>query len=739
MDVRIRLSRSHVRPIRPGGRERHGLAWAALLAGAAIALTATMPARAAETPEVVLQNKRCLDCHGQEKIVNLPPDERRTMLDAARDEPLPPAKPRPGLYVTADQLKAGVHGDVTCVSCHADAEKLPHRAKLAPATCGNCHENAGAAYRRGIHAEIAAQHPDATPASPDTNAPACATCHGAHDILAVKDKASRVYPLNVVKLCGDCHEKHTQRSATGRSQSKIVKSYLESVHGQMVTKGGLVVAATCADCHRAHDIQPSNKPESSVHRDHVPQTCGTCHVGVVDTYEKSIHGRKLAEGDPKAPVCTDCHTAHRITRASTAGFKLDIVNECGQCHDKPLSPGGQTLYQTYRQSYHGQVESLGSLRGARCSDCHGSHDIKALDDPDSRVVGDRKRETCAKCHENATASFAKFEPHADHTDGRRFPLLHGIWLYFVVLMSVTFGFYGVHTVLWFGRSLLDRIKHGPAPRHDGAEPGIRRFRKIDRVNHAIIIVSFFGLTLTGMPLLFSDQPWAAVLAGLFGGAHAAGVFHRLFAVMLMCNFAVHFAGVVNRIRKHSLKKVVFGPNSLLPRWRDVTDFAHMLRWFFTGGRKPTFDKWTYWEKFDYWAEIFGTSIIGFTGLMLWFPNTFSHLMPGWMFNVASIVHGYEALLAVGFIFTIHFFNANLRPEKFPVDTVMFTGYMSEHEFKEERGAEYERVVAAGELEKLKVAPMAAWKRRAAIAAGIFAMVLGITMVALIVMAGLSLL
>ena len=177
---------------------------------------------------------------------------------------------------------------------------------------------------------------------------------------------------------------------------------------------------------------------------------------------------------------------------------------------------------------------------------------------------------------------------------------------------------------------------------------------------------------------------------------------------------------------------------MLPRWKDVTDCFGMWKWFFVGGRKPKFDRWTYWEKFDYVAEVGGSAIIGLSGLLLWFPLLFSKVLPGWWFNIATIVHGYEALLAIGFIFTIHFFNAHLRLEKFPVDDVMFTGRLPEEEFKDERGAEYERLQATGELDKLRVPPAPKWYRTVAICAGIVAMVIGTTLVVLIVLAGLGL-
>jgi cytochrome b subunit of formate dehydrogenase len=318
-------------------------------------------------------------------------------------------------------------------------------------------------------------------------------------------------------------------------------------------------------------------------------------------------------------------------------------------------------------------------------------------------------------------------------------VLYGVWLYFVVMMSAAFGFFGLHSILWFARSLVERIRRGPMHKHNhnGGAKAIKRFNKVDRANHALVIVSFFGLTLTGLPLLFSDHRWAIALMGMLGGVKVAGTLHRIFAVMLISNFVIHGVGLVRRFKRYGIKQMLFGPNTMLPRWKDFTDCLGMWKWFFNGGAKPKFDRWTYWEKFDYVAEVGGSGIIGLSGLLLWFPEFFAQFMPGWIFNVATIVHGYEAMLAIGFIFTIHFFNAHLRMEKFPVDDVMFTGVLPEEEFKHEREAEYERLAASGELEKLRVAPPPRWYRPLAVTAGVLAMAIGTMLVALIVLAGLG--
>ena len=694
----------------------------------AVAVPWPRASTAVEVSDVQRENRRCFNCHGQQRIANMPPEQRRAMVRPGENTAEPMPSVREGLFVNEASLADSVHGEVTCVSCHADAAELPHAATLSTMTCDSCHSVAAGAHRRSSHAEARA--------AGNANAPNCADCHGSHNILPVSDRTSPTYPLNVINLCGDCHAQHVTRTANGLSSKQVVTSYLESVHGQAVTKSGLIVAATCVDCHNAHEVLSSDQPESSIHRDHIPQTCGTCHTGVNTTFSQSIHGRKLLAGDPAAPVCTNCHTAHAISHADRSKFERDIVNECGECHDKPRGSSGRSLYDTYRLSYHGQVNALGSERGARCSDCHGAHDVLPVANPASRLHLDNRAETCRSCHPNANANFALFQPHADYRDGENYPVLHYVWLYFMVVISSTLAFFGMHSLLWLIRGGVERLRHGRPAHHQVGGRSIQRFQRIDRVNHALIIITFFGLTLTGMPLLFAEEPWAKFLASLFGGVQAAGILHRIFAIMLIGNFVVHFFGVINRCRKFGTKHVIFGPNSMIPRVRDVKDLFAMGRWF-VGGPKPTFDRWTYWEKFDYWAEIFGTSVIGFTGLMLWFPELFSQFLPGWMFNIATVVHGYEAMLAVAFIFTIHFFNAHLRVEKFPIDDVMFTGRLPEAEFIEERGDEYDRLKASGELDKYVVERAPRWQRRVAMWAGILAMAIGTTIIVLIVLAGLK--
>ena len=218
----------------------------------------------------------------------------------------------------------------------------------------------------------------------------------------------------------------------------------------------------------------------------------------------------------------------------------------------------------------------------------------------------------------------------------------------------------------------------------GEGPFIWRFSLYHRLTHAAVIVSFFLLVITGLPLRFSEAFWAGPLMGLLGGVVMAGTLHRVGAVITFGYFAAHLLFLVRALVKApDPLKMLWGPDSLVPQPRDVVDFWNQVRWYFGRGPRPRFARYSYMEKFDYFAVFWGVAIIGGSGLMLWFPEFFARFVPGWVFNVATIVHADEALLASGFIFTIHFFHVHFRPEKFPLDAVMFTGRATRAYMEEE--------------------------------------------------------
>jgi cytochrome b subunit of formate dehydrogenase len=231
-----------------------------------------------------------------------------------------------------------------------------------------------------------------------------------------------------------------------------------------------------------------------------------------------------------------------------------------------------------------------------------------------------------------------------------------------------------------------------------------RFTLGQRYLHAVLMSTFIGLALTGLPLRFSHSVWAERFAHTVGGFTAILFFHKFCAVLLTGAFLTHLGDVLYRGVVKRQKGIFFGPDSLVPRFKDLTDLYEHFRWFLWLGPRPKFDRFSYWEKFDYWAVFWGMAIIGISGYVMWFAPFFARFIPGSWLNVALLLHGEEALLAVWFIFAIHFFNTHLRPESFPMDMVIFTGKETEEEFQQKRTAEHERLVEKGKFETTAVVP-----------------------------------
>lgn len=261
-----------------------------------------------------------------------------------------------------------------------------------------------------------------------------------------------------------------------------------------------------------------------------------------------------------------------------------------------------------------------------------------------------------------------------------------------------------------------------------------RFNITHRLLHGTVIISFLGLAITGMPLKYSGTEWSIKLTHYMGGFVVAGALHRICAIITFGYFIGHIIYLIYYFSVKSkvpFSKFIFGPDSMVPRLKDLQDMIGMFKWFFGIGHKPKFDRWTYWEKFDYWAVFWGMFMIGGSGLMLWFPTFFSKYVPGWLFNVATIIHSDEALLASGFIFIFHYIHTHIRGEKFPLDDVIFTGRLSEEELKKERPLEYERLISQGEIELIKTVPTPRWLKNFSRVIGFIALIVGIIIVILI--------
>lgn len=616
------------------------------------------------------------------------------------------------LFVDEKIFATSMHRTNSCKSCHADlTDKHPDDEIAAkPVSCGTCHSNVAAIYQTSIHGLSRALGASA--------AAACKDCHGQHDILHAHDARSPVFKMNLPQTCARCHTNANLTAEYRMRYPQVASQFLDSIHGRALLKMGLIVAPSCNDCHGVHDIKRSVDRSSPINHANVAKTCGHCHVTVEEIYNQSVHGQLLAKGDGKGPVCTDCHSAHEIEPPVNGHFKMASDQRCGKCHEDRLVH--------YRDTYHGKAMALGKPNEATdvaaCYDCHGHHDVLPRSNPLSRLSTNNIVATCRQCHPNANASFAQYVPHANPLDRKNYPHLHGVFVFMTTLLISVFAFFGGHTFLWLFRSawlyLHDSKKFREAKIQTQVDDEwFTRFQPFDRFLHFLVVTSFLLLVLTGMPLKFYYTDWAKVIFDTIGGTVVARQLHHFGAIITFLYFGLHLAALTanlwknrgslrdpatNRCQPKRIWSALFGPDSMVPTWQDWKDFVAHNKWFFGKGPKPQFDRWTYWEKFDYFAVFWGVFAIGLSGLILWFPEAFSRIMPGWMINIAHIVHSDEALLAAGFIFTIHFFNTHFRLEKFPMDTVIFSGRISKSELLHERKRWYDRLVASGRLDDFRI-------------------------------------
>jgi hypothetical protein len=366
------------------------------------------------------------------------------------------------LYVPATILADTRHSSLRCADCHRAFDAgYPHSAEARVVPCETCHEAAGRDWAASIHAPNAAISGDA---------PTCVGCHGSHSVYGKEDRRSPTHALNVAATCGRCHADPgiigTYFSTADKAQARVaVAQFHKTVHGGALTRDGLVVSATCNDCHGAHKVLPADSAESSVNRRNIPATCGACHAGITEVYDASAHGLAYAAGDTTesgkgAPVCVDCHSAHEIVRADQPEWFLGVVQECGDCHER--------LYETYFETYHGKVTHLGSTLAATCSDCHTPHDMRPANDPQSSVHATNVVATCARCHPAANENFAAYYAHGDPRDRAGYPVLYWVWLFMTVLLVSVMTFFLIHTLLWLTRVAVERVRGGG---HRGAHAG----------------------------------------------------------------------------------------------------------------------------------------------------------------------------------------------------------------------------------------------------------------------------
>ena len=458
---------------------------------------------------------------------------------------------------------------------------------------------------------------------------------------------------------------------------------------------GLIVAPSCDDCHGVHDIKRAVDRDSPINHANVAKTCGKCHLGIEQTYDQSIHGQLLAKGDPRGPVCTDCHTAHEIVNPEGNNFKAISDERCGKCHADRLAH--------YRDTYHGKAMALGRPNVAPGSP--PATTATAITTCCRRPIPRSRlpKPTSWPPASNVIPAPPPSSPNTSRTPTRwtakNYPLLHAVFLGMTGLLIGTFAFFGLHTLGWLVRAVYLYLHDSKKFREAKIQTQVdgewfTRFSPFERFLHFLVVTSFLLLVITGMPLKFYYTDWAKMIFHIIGGPETARTLHRLGAIVTFLYFGLHLAcadgqglerpEIVARPggRPISIQAAAGKRCSVPTRWCPRCRTG-AISWRTTNGssakaRSPQFDRWTYWEKFDYFAVFWGVAIIGASGLIMWFPDFFTRFLPGWIINIALILHSDEALLAAGFIFSIHFFNTHFRIEKFPMDTVIFSGRVSKN-------------------------------------------------------------
>jgi formate dehydrogenase gamma subunit len=594
-------------------------------------------------------NDDCLACHSDASMVN-------------------------GKAVHGDAFKASVHGAMfSCVDCHTDIKSLPHEAGLTKPTCITCHAEEKQKYDTGIHGKALA--------AGNTKAANCENCHGnIHEILPASDPKSRSAKLNIPNTCGQCHSQPIPGMA-----GKPALAYQESVHGKLIAAGN-DKAAVCSDCHDAHDVRAPNDPTSPVFRANVPKTCSKCHTGEAAQFAKSIHGNVLAEGNTEGPVCTTCHGVHTIKATSDKMSSVSGKNQgdiaCAQCHNNVRMtqefgiPGGRT--DSYNASYHGMANANGSTKTASCSSCHGTHNILPKSDPASTVNPANLIKTCGQCHPGANANFAKGQIHLDPEAIAKADFGAKVNIYvrgvYILLIVGTIGFMFLHNLMIFVRKVIDRRKGGG---HVTNGPRIVvRMTKNQRIQHFLLLVTFFTLVITGFALKYPD----AATKFIFVNELVRSYLHRFAgALMIVVSlYHVYYLAFTGEGRRMLI--------DMLPELKDATDMVDVFAYYLGfSSKKPQFKRFNYAEKMEYWALVWGTFVMALTGLTIWFKIISSDAVPRWVIDVAITIHFYEAILATLAIIVWHLYQVIVDPDTYPLNFAFVDGKMSVDHYQDEHG------------------------------------------------------
>ena len=562
-----------------------------------------------------------------------------------------------------------------CQGCHAPGKQLPYLAG------SRFHTAPHAAYDISFHAK-AIQN--------GTKAATCLDCHARNNdtttLLPASDPKSTINRANISETCGRCHGDKSIMQGSGISNRPVL-SYRESVHAQAIARGNLS-AAVCTDCHNSHDVLPASNPQSSIAMTRIPSTCGKCHQGETAEFVQSIHGQAVTRGVSRAPVCTNCHGIHKIIRpleAGTATASSAVATEsCASCHEgvaltQEFGVAGGRV-SSYKDSYHGLASQLGSKVVANCASCHGVHKILPSSDPNSMISANNLPQTCGQCHVGAGANFTKGKIHL--TSALTSPTEDDIgslgtsivrWIYLPLIILVIGGM-AIHNALIWGRKVIARKRQAR---------DIVRLTLNQRIQHWLLLTSFIVLVLSGFALQYPDS-WLAWLLG--GSEYLRRIIHRVAAVVMLAVGLYHL--VYLGFSKEGRKWVL----DMAPKWKDVKDLIGNFGYYLGVSKvKPKIARFGYAEKAEYWAVVWGTILMGLTGLMIWFKLGIFRFLPRWSIDIALSIHFYEAVLATLAIIVWHFYHVIFDPDVYPLNFAFLDGRVSETSYQEEHELAYEEL------------------------------------------------
>ncbi len=583
------------------------------------------------------------------------------------------------------QLAFSIHSKLTCSNCHgAIVNNLEGHTKdtmaIAKADCYLCHNLIAATHKESIHG---------ISLSEGINESAqCWNCHGSHDIKAISCDSCTVAKKNLTETCGQCHDDPDFAKRHRFSIKKPGVLYTQSIHGVLASSGNKN-APTCITCHGVHDIKNRIQQDSKISSVNIPNTCEKCHEKITKEYKQSIHWIGVKKGVRESPSCNDCHSEHNIGAINAKDkrkvMKLIQDKTCMECHQNLLLSDRYGLdgvnASKYEDSYHGLASNRGDTKAALCVDCHNIHKILPKDNPESSINENNLLNTCKRCHTNATEVFSKSYSHVSSEKDSAAFIENLVSKIYIWLIIIVIGGMLIHNLLIFIHDLREKRKVNKN------EIKISRFTKNELIQHTVLLTSFLMLAVSGFLLKFPDSWWAEILYKIGITEVFRQYVHRICAVVMIILSVYHLIYLFSTPRGRSVLR------SLLPNKSDIiTAKQNVLYYLHLSKKHPEFDNYNYIEKAEYWALIWGTIIMGITGLVLWFPTVVGNWAPVWFIKVSEIIHYYEAILATLAIIVWHWFFVIFRAKEYPISFTSIDGQMTVEHYKDEHKMSFKKIV-----------------------------------------------